>query len=314
MNIVPIDSKNKKSADILFVCMSFENIRWKAYLEENKSNYTNIIIFYNKEFIDFYKDHISDYVNDSRCKLVETSIDNPISTADCYINIIDKYEQKLIDIDCSTFTHEHLLILFKVFEFLEYKHTINIIYTTVDEYSVGKHNGWLSKGVKEIRNILGYSGNMIPSKQLHLIVLVGLENERLEKIITEYEPNKITIGKCTKESSFSDNISELNRKHYADIDNFMKKVISNLSDSEEFEFSCSVPEETYMKLNEIIKKNEDYNNIIIAGNSKISTLGVMKLALENETLQLCYAQPIEYNLDSYTQGVKDFKYYEIEIN
>lgn len=313
MNIVPIDSKNKKSADILLVCMSFENIRWKAYLEENQKHYTNIVIFYNKEFIDFYKDDISDYLNIPNYELVETSINNPISTADCYINIIDKYDQKLIDIDCSTFTHEHLLILFKVFEFLDYKHTINTIYTTVAEYSVGKQNGWLSKGVKEIRNILGYSGNMIPSKQLHLIVLVGLENERLEKIITEYEPNKITIGKCTKESSVSDNISELNRKHYVDIDNFMKKVISNLGDSEEFEFSCSVPEETYIKLNEIIKRNEDYNNIIIAGSSKISTIGVAKLAILDENVQVCYAQPIEYNIESYTEGCKEFKYFEIAL-
>lgn len=314
MNIIPIDSKEKKSSNILFVCMSFEDIRWKEYLLKNKDNYEKVIIFYNKEFIHLYKDDIKDYQQNHSYELVETSINKPILTADSYVNTIDKYNKNLIDVDCSTFTHEHILILFKVFIFLEYKHTINIIYTTVDEYSVGEHNGWLSKGVKEIRNVLGYSGNMIPSKPLHLIVLVGLENERIEKIIEEYEPNKITIGQCTKESSFYDNISELNKKHYSDVDNFIKKVTSYLSDSEEFEFSCSIPEDTYMCLSEIVDKNKEYNNIIIAGNSKISTLGVMKLALENENLQLCYAQPVEYNIDSYTRGVKEFKYYEIKIN
>lgn len=314
MNIIQVDDIEKKQSDILFVCMSFENIRWKAYLQKNKTKYEKIVIFYNKEFIHLYKDHISDYEHKNEYELVETSISKPIVTADSYVNVIDKYRQKLIDIDCSTFTHEHIFILFKVFDFLDYKYSLNIIYTTVKEYSVGKKNGWLSKGVKEIRNVLGYSGNMIPSKQLHLIILVGLENERIEKIIEEYEPSKITIGKCTKQSSSDDNILELNKKHYADVENFINKVTSYISDSKEFEFSCSVPEETYFCLNKIINENEEYNNIIVAGNSKISTLGVMKLALENENLQLCYAQPLEYNIDSYTQGIKDFIYYEIEVS
>lgn len=314
MTIVPISKSDTKRSDILFVCMSFENIRWKKYLNENLDKYKKVVLFYNTEFEHLYRDHIADFKNSSLYKLVQTSINEPLYTADNYVETVEQYKEELIDIDISTFTHEHLCILFKVFSYIKYKKGVNLIYAAVNEYSVGKVNGWLSKGVKEIRNILGYSGNLLPSKPLHLIVLVGLENERVQKIIEEYEPAKITIGKCSRDSSLDNNISKLNEEHYESIDFFIKQVVSNIKESEEFDFSCTIPEETYRVLNKIINKNSEYNNIIVAGNSKISTLGVVKLALENEDLQLCYAQPLEYNINSYTEGVKNFKYFQAEFN
>lgn len=314
MTIVPISKSDKKNSDILFICMSFENIRWNKYLNENFNKYKKVVLFYNIEFEHLYKDYIADFENPSLYKLVQTSINKPLYTADNYVETVEQYKEELIDIDISTFTHEHLCILFKVFSYIKYKKEINLIYATVNEYSVGKVNGWLSKGVREIRNILGYSGNLLPSKPLHLIVLVGLENERVQKIIEEYEPAKITIGKCSRDSSVGNNISKLNEEHYERIDFFIKQVISNIKESEEFEFSCTIPEETYRVLNKIINNNSEYNNIIVAGNSKISTLGVVKLALENEDLQLCYAQPLEYNINGYTEGVKNFKFFQAEFN
>lgn len=312
MNINPIVEINT-FANILFVCMSFEDVRWRAFLEQNQDNYKVVVLIYNKEFINFYKEYIEKYQESSKFKFIETSVSHPLETSDKYLELITKYENDNIDVDCSTFTHEHLLILFKVFSYLNYSHKLNIIYTRPNEYLVGKSNGWLSKGVKEIRNVLGYSGNFLPSKQLHLIILVGLENERIEKIIEEYEPAKITIGRCTQNSSTSNAISDNNKEYHSSINNFSNKIIANFEAKEEFEFSCDTPENTYEILNGVVHDNDQFNNIIIAANSKISTLGVAKLALMNENIQVCYAQPLEYNIESYTNGVKDFKYYEVEF-
>ena len=43
--------------------MSFESIRWKKYLETNNNyeKYDKTVIFYNKEFINLYKEDISAY-------------------------------------------------------------------------------------------------------------------------------------------------------------------------------------------------------------------------------------------------------------
>lgn len=312
MNIQPIDKKI--FAEVLFVCISFEDVRWKSFLELNLDKYHKVVLFHNKEFDGLYEEYFAMYEKNTKCELVETSVDFPLETSDRYLEIIDKYKNVDIDIDCSTFTHEHLLILFKVFSYLEYSKTLNIIYARPNMYLVGSNNGWLSKGVKQIRNILGYSGNFLPSKQLHLIILVGLESERIEKIIEEYEPNKITIGRCSKESSTSTEISSNNNSYHHDIDNFSNKIISSSEEKEEFEFSCDTPEKTYEIVNEIVNKNIQYNNIVIPANSKISTLGIAKLALLNENIQLCYAQPLEYNIHSYTRGIKDYKYYEINFS
>ena len=310
LEIKSIDKNQKESSDILFVCMSFESIRWKKYFETN-NNYKKIVIFYNKEFINLYKENISEYEKNDKYQLIETSINNPLLTTDKYIEIMIEDKNKLIDIDCSTFTHEHLFIFLKVCSHLKSDTKVNIIYTSVEDYLLDENDGWLSKGTKEIRNVVGYSGNLLPSKQLHLIVLVGLENERIQKIIEEYEPNKITIGKATIESSLNDTVSQLNKKLHDRVDKFVEKVVSNLNDTQQFEFSCDNPEETYKVLKEIVNENENYNNVIIAANSKVSTLGVAKLGLLNENVQICYAQPIEYNTENYTKGCKDFKYFEL---
>lgn len=311
MHIKQITKEEKECANTLCVCMSFESERWKKYLETTQ--HKKIIIFYNQELINLYKDDISIYEEKANFSLIETSISNPILTADRYIEIVSTLTDDVVDIDCSTFTHEHLLILLKVFSHIKQHKKINIIYTSVNNYLIGKDGGWLSKGTKNIRNVLGFSGNLLPSKQLHLIVLVGLENERIQKIIEEYEPSKISIGKCSNESSLNEVTSELNQVHHNNIDKFIQNVIFNLADSKEFEFSCDSPEKTYEKLTEIISENEEFNNVIIAANSKISTIGVAKLAILDENVQVCYAQPIEYNIESYTEGCKESKYFEITL-
>ena len=37
LKIKSIDESQKKASNILFVCMSFESIRWKKYLETNNN-------------------------------------------------------------------------------------------------------------------------------------------------------------------------------------------------------------------------------------------------------------------------------------
>ena len=313
IKVMPINEIEEISSNILFVCMSFETTRWKEYFNSQKK-YKKIIIFYNREFKNLYTEDIDIYKRNDNFSIIETSIDEPILTADKYLDLVHDYSNDKIDIDCSTFTHEHLLILLKVFSYINMHKKINIIYTSVNNYLVNKNDGWLSKGTKDIRNVIGYSGNMMPSKPLHLIVLVGLENERIHKIIEEYEPNKITIGKGSSGSSLSEGISELNEELHIKVDKFIKNIVFNLNDTSEFEFSCDNPEQTFDVLNKIISENEEYNNVIIAANSKVSTIGVAKIGLLNEDVQICYAQPIEYNISNYTEGINEFKYFELEFS
>ena len=53
---------------------------------------------------------------------------------------------------------------------------------------------WLSKGVKEIRSVLGFPGEILPSRKNHLIVLTGYEYERAKTIIDILQPYSLALG------------------------------------------------------------------------------------------------------------------------
>ena len=71
-----------------------------------------------------------------------------------------------------------------------------------------------------------------------------------------------------------------------------------------FNFSCTNPFELKQQLLEHIKKidNGEFNIIIAPLNNKISTVGVALAALENNNLQVCYAEAKEYNSSNYVSS------------
>src|ERR1051326_2055466 len=62
-------------------------------------------------------------------------------------------------VDITTFTHEELLILLSILRgHTTNKDSILLLYATAAEYSVGlkAEDKWLSKGVQDVRSVLGY--------------------------------------------------------------------------------------------------------------------------------------------------------------
>ena len=72
-----------------------------------------------------------------------------------------KIEKVVVDI--STFTHEVLLILIKaIYMSKNYFKKVLFLYNGADKYSE-----WLSKGCKDIRNVIGYPGYWNPAYKYH---------------------------------------------------------------------------------------------------------------------------------------------------
>lgn len=200
--------------------------------------------------------------------------------------------------DISTFTREILLIYIR-FLIHNYKNKVSL--TLCYSPSAG-YPDWLSKGVKQIRSIFGYSGDYSPLKKDFLIVLVGFEWERSQVVIDNYEPFKLFIGKADLSNSISEELGKINDKHYT-------YLLHRNSLAEEFEFSCIDIEKTKIIIADIAKKYQDDYNIIIAPMSnKISTLGVAYAALENPNIQICYASTNQYNIDE-KHSETDYVYY-----
>ena len=70
--------------------------------------------------------------------------------------------------------------------------------------------------------------------------------------------------------------------------------------TEPFKFSCSDVEKTADILRKITQNKED-NFLIAPLNTKLSTVAVGLVALNNPAIQVCYAIPEVYNIKNYSE-------------
>jgi hypothetical protein len=255
-------------------------------------------------------DHLASRLGKS-VSVVMLDSDNPISSADSISRSVEEplaSGAKRIVIDVTTFTRESLLILLR---FLRYKckgdQTVEFLYAHAKEYSIGDpvEDKWLSKGIREIRSILGYSGDLLPSKRNHLIILVGFEDERAINLINQFEPAKISLG-------VGDPLEVGTLPHQHVNVHMCSRLKGMIEEVEEFTFKAYDAEATWSTLREEAVKGGDLNTIIAPMNTKISTIGAAMFAMENEAVQLCYAQPNLYNYDRYSIPDNDFYLFSID--
>lgn len=285
----------------LFICSSgFEERSTRLALSLNTNKISDSVIFHLN---DTYK---ASNVNLNKIqekipeiKVIEYPKNSSLETFDIFYDTLkrintDKSNISLnVVIDITTFSREVLLILIKVISlrsFSNFKTTI--VYTPNESYSNEDGNFWMTKGVREIRSIIGFSGLHSPSKKLMLLILNGFEEERTEHIIECFEPDKIVFGRPNKKGSINQSLNAISCSKYDSIKIRHQNLIT-----EEFEFSCVDIKTTINELNRIITENKDFNIVISPLNNKISTIGVAITAINNEEVQVCYASANQYNID-----------------
>ncbi len=208
-------------------------------------------------------------------------------------------------IDITSLSHELLVILMGVLAANEALPRTTLLYVGAAQYggNSGKENMWLSRGVKTIRSVLGFPGLMYPSKKLHLVVLAGFEVERANEVISCYEPSSLSIGKGGRDQSVSLDHFESNQLFFDKLNYFINEQNTYNHHIHHFEFSCVNPllaKKQILDHVEKIKTSSDENVVICPLNTKLSTVGVALAAVENQTIQICYAEPQEYNIESYS--------------
>jgi hypothetical protein len=239
---------------------------------------------------------------------------NPLFNLDILVTQINSYKKKRkklnskssinILIDITTFTHEMILILVYLFKtYLKSpEYTLKLAYTPAAEYSTDFKNEeekWLSKGVGEIRTVLGYPGELIPSKKNLLIILVGYEEERIKSMVDLFEPAKVLLGHASKEGAIS---QDLLGKNVITYQSLMRSIVNSLGiDVETFEFTCKQPSEVLDIFDTIISSYaEMYNLIVCCLNNKISTIGCALAGIKYPQIQICYPTAKQYNYLNYS--------------
>nr|WP_293835173.1 hypothetical protein [uncultured Arsenicibacter sp.] len=301
-------SKQLKESIDLFICSaSFEDRCFSVAQNISKSakKTKKIVIFYNtNEYnqIIINSGKLFDLFG-NRAQKIDLQSDNPISNVSKIIKYFSEFfstnkKPKNILLDSTTFTHETLLIIIRILLFnKESINNIFITYVSAECYSFNEskpENKWLSAGIKQIRSVVGYPGQLSPARDYHLIILFGFESERTKKLIEEYEFSRISIAFGNRNESINDEHRELNHTRHKDL-------LSQYPIAEDFDISLTDPISAKNKILEQSLKFSNYNTIVAPMNNKISTIGAALAAVENPKIQLIYAQPITYNYTSYSK-------------
>lgn len=259
----------------------------------------------NYEESDSNANKIENYFSGSNStfKKVLLKKNNPLSNYDSlYENIVDFSNSGVPKIlfDITSFTRESLFIIIKLITVL-YKENANLTfcYTPTPDYP-----GWLSKGVRDIRSVLGYSGDYSPLKGLLLVILTGFEFERAQVLIENYEPSKLLIGMANSAHSINPSLSNVNQVNF---NNLMEQNCN----AESFEFSCIDIDNTINVISSIVSKyGTGYNIIVSPMNNKLSSIAVAFAALINPEIQICYASTNQYNIKGEYQETDSYYFFD----
>jgi len=229
---------------------------------------------------------------------------SPIESAD---NIADALEtcrsdaRQRVVVDVTTFTHESLLILAELLgRVFSENDDVLFVYTIAEKYASGLPDDekWLSKGIEDTRTVLGFPGNVLPGRGIHLVLLHGLEPERSKSLIANYEPEFLSLGRSDEASALADKgLLSANRRVHGEVLAFAKNTV----DLEEFPFVANEPEESRQVIQERACLRDDLSVIVAPMNTKLSALGAGLAARDNPAIQICYAQPVTYNYESYSE-------------
>lgn len=249
----------------------------------------------------------------SRSIPLEFSTEHPLTAANNLEAALkdSSIENSVFLVDISTFTHESLLILFKLLVIRKKSNEkVFVAYTNAAEYNPGVPNEkkWLSYGLREVRTILGYPGEIVPSKESHLIILVGYEHERAIELIRTFEPDMLSLGHGKSGTQTAVQHHETNQHFFG----LVKQAVATHPGVNTFEFSCNDPIATKLAILEQIARCPEHNHIIAPMNTKLSTIGAGLVTLEDSKVQICYAEPLQYNYRNYSSPGEDC--YLIELD
>ena len=235
--------------------------------------------------------------------LCDMRTDDPFQTADRIVAGLDELwprksevAMRRIGIDVTTFTRESLLILMKyVWLKMEKQDQVMVYYSRAREYGVGmpESEKWLSRGIAEVRSVLGYPGQLLPSRPNHLIVMTGFEDARALRLVSEWEPSLLSLGVADPSERHTAEHQRINEERSRRVGNIFGPV-------ESFSFSAYDPLKASEALRSQARRAEDMNTIIAPMNTKISTIGAALAAWHEPDIQLCYAQADTYNFGAYS--------------
>jgi hypothetical protein len=240
--------------------------------------------------------------DDPKTQTVALNSDEPHTTFEALRKIIEDIRVSgkcHLAVDLTGFTREALAILLYIARSrLAEGSRVYAFYHRAASYGRTTRTGWLSQGVREVRSILGYAGQMRLSADTHLMMIAGFETERAQEIIDTIEPTRLSLGTL----GGTNLPAEINNPHNRPLKEFIARVRLSYANArfDEFEFSTSDP---FFTRDQILRKAKasSQNLVLSCLNSKPAMVGSCLAAMTHPMIQLIYAQPLYYNTMSYSE-------------
>lgn len=303
----------------LFICSSsFEERSLSITKNINTKIFRRSLILSNQDLQPYVGKNKAELLKiyGTASEIVEVCTGDPLITADSIMSHVSSVVKEgfasSILLDITTFTHESLLILLRLLEIYCNASKITCAYANASEYSVGDDvkQKWLSRGIGEVRSVLGYPGKIVPSRETHLILIVGYEHERAGGLIAAIEPHSISLGFGRSGSATTDKDQDANERYM----HLVEQVATSFSEINKFEIPCNDPYGTKDELLKQIDLVKDKNVVIAPMNNKLSTVGTAMAAIESPDVQLCYPPALRYNFDNYSSPGSHCYLFNLELS
>lgn len=298
----------------VFICSaSFESRCLAIPQKLKKQKFEKVIVLENSEGSNTIKENgnaiFGTYPGITR--IIEVPFSDSLVVADLLAKELKTIKNRAsVLIDITTFTHENLLIFLKILQQDKKIKKIQCIYLNAAEYcpDANLEKKWLSRGCGEIHSVLGYSGMILPSRKLHLIVIVGYEYSRALEMISMLEPNSITLIYGSSNSSLTEKDKEANQV----FNSLVQQMTFEFSDVESIQVPCNDPQSVATALQHLYAEHSDDNVMVVPMNNKVSTVGVYLSMPGNDDVQICYAPAVVYNESNYSVPGKDCYLFDIK--
>ena len=222
---------------------------------------------------------------------VELRTGDPLGTAETLQKAINSISLVDAVIDVTSFRREELLMLVEILRGIDSskRRDCELVYV-----SAGDMSDPLSGKVTQCRSVVGFAGEIWPSRPTRLVVLMGFEIPRARAIIETYEPKHLILGRGRRSESINEDLWRKN-------DAFFNELRSNYSNVEStFEFSARDPIAVLAELEREIPMLEKSNVVLAPLHTKLSTIGVGLYAQRHRSVQVCYAEVGAYNEEAYS--------------
>ena len=226
-------------------------------------------------------------------EFLDASKRDPLRLADALVRLADERvpdDQFRWVADITTMTHEMLLIIVAAADEIVMPWSdLKLVYNVAGQYSGDDSpaDKWISKGIHEVRSVIGYPGAWSPGEQTKLVALPGFDAERMRRMVEEIEPDQLIVGIACPIDERHAWSAEKNRG--------IAEHLLFTRTGTTFDYPSLDP---FGAIDAVIDVLLDVKcNVLLAPlNSKISTAALGVLARAKPEWQVCYAPAFIYNL------------------